>query len=490
MRGLAIVLGFLAYGAQAQGYQHWNYIRHSALLPGQGMTFRVENPSGAGIQNLMLYEGASGVSSTAMTYLLDGPMTVTATVPGPTGATRRYGFRYESTAGICILPVSIAPGADPDPADLTQLSTDPVGDELFGYANLDLTAYRTSFSNTRLYASLTNAGGGFPTSSGLTFFGYMFAMADPVLADPDTVFAILYTTNQPGIITPGLYKITGTGFGDLEKIGEIEHEIFASTNTLLVSCSISDLMSDPYFMEWYDPSDPAIGIAAFTQRITLIGGAQLADEAQGGDCFLRPVSVTPVSNTLPVLSGFSLSGSGPTAAASVTYTDANGHCPVLSEIVFDGAETFPMYPLTLVYTSPVTYSTEEGIGPLASGDWDTALLRFSDNQTDIVELEVQNTGFSEDDAAPSLALSVSPCPAMGPVGIVASLPEGTGGRVLLYDARGTIVRTLDRDLPGGCSTALTWDGLRSDGAPASQGVYFARLEAGVSAVTRKVVLLR
>ncbi|NLP06004.1 hypothetical protein GX411_08660 [Candidatus Fermentibacteria bacterium] len=489
MKVLSVVGFLIACSAQAQGYQYWNFLRHSALLPGQNMTFRVENPSGSGIQNYLLYEGASGVSSVPMSYVLDGPMTVTASVPGPTGSVRRYGFRYASAAGICILPVAIAPGADPDPADLTQLSTDPVGDEIFGYANLDLTEYRTGFSSTRIFASLSNAGGGFPTNSGLTFFGYMFAMADPALADPDTVFAILYTTNQPGIITPGLYRITGTGFGDLEKIGEIEHEIFASSNTLLVSCSISDLMSDPYFMEWYDPSDPAIGIAAFTQRITLIGGAQQADQAQGGDCFPRAVSVPPASNTLPVLSGFSLSGSGPTAAASIIYTDANGHCPVISEIVFDGAETFPMYPLTLVYTSPVTYRTEEGIGPLASGDWETALLRFSDNQTDMVELEVQNTGLPEDDGAPPLALSLSPCPSTGPVGIVAVIPEGASGRVSVYDVRGSLVRELCAP-PGGSSASVTWDGRNADGERSSPGIYCVRLEAGGSAVTGRVVLTR
>ncbi len=488
MKFLLHVVGLFVCTAQAQGYQYWNFLRHSALLPGQNMTFRVENPSGSGSQNFLLYEGASGVSSAPMSYVLDGPMTVTATVPGPTGSTRRYGFRYTSAGSICILPVAIAPGADPDPSDLTQLSTDPVGDEVFGYPNLDLTEYRTGFSNTRVFASLTNAGGGFPTSSGLTFFGYMFAMADPALASPDTVFAMLYTVSQPGIITPGLYRITGTGFGDLEKIGEIEYEVFASSNTLLVSCSISDLTSDPYFMEWYDPSDPAIGIAAFTQKITLIGGAQQADQAQGGDCFPRVVSVPPVSNTLPGLSGFSISGSGPTAAASIIYTDANGHCPVLSEIVFDGEETFPMYPLTLVYTTPVTYTTEEGIGPLASGDWETALIRFSDNQTDIVELEVQNTGLPED-GSPPLSLSLSPCPATDYVDIAAVTPEGVSGRVSVFDARGALVRELCAS-PGGSSSFMTWDGRNSDGVVSSPGIYCVRLEAGGNAVTGRVVLLR
>ncbi len=488
MRSLAVLLGLITCVVQAQGYQFWNYLRHSALLPGQTMTFRVENPSGSGIQNFLLYEGASGVASTTMSYVLDGPMTVTATVPGPVGSARRYGFRHTAPGGIDILPVCIATGVDPDPPDLTQLVTDPVGDEVFGYTNLDLTECRTSFSSSRIYASLTNAGGGFPVSSGLVFFGYMFAMADPELASPDTVFAILYTLNQPGIITPGLYKITGTGFGDLEKIGEIQSEVFPSSNTLLISCSISDLTSDPDFMEWYDPSDPAVGVAAFTQRITLTGGAQLADQTQGGDCFLRQISVQPGVNTLPGISGFGISGSGATARASIVYTDADGHCPVLSEIEFDGAETFQMYPSTLVYSSPVTYQTEQGIDPLATGDWDVAVISFSDNQTDIVELEVFNTGI-EGGVEDVVSLSVSPCPAWGSVGVEAVVPAGVTGRIAVYDVRGALVRELCDAAPGGGGFSTTWDG-SDGGSPASPGIYFVRLEAGVSAVTRRVVLLR
>jgi hypothetical protein len=489
MRSLAVLLGLLACGAEAQGYQFWNFLRHSAMIPGQNMVFRVENPSGSGMQNFILYEGASGVSSAPMSPVTDGPMTVTATVPGPTSSTRRYGFRHTGAGGISILPVSLGPGADPDPPDLTQLTTDPVGDEIFGYTNLDLTECRTSFSDSRIFASLSNAGGGFPTNSGITFFGYMFAMADPAQADPDTIFAILYTTNQPGIITPGLYKITGTGFGDLEKIGEIEYELFASSNTLLLSCSFSDLTSDPDFMEWYDPSDPAAGIAAFTQRITLTGGAQIADETTGGDCFLRDLAVAPSTNHLPEIYGFQIAGSGSSAVAGITYADEDGHCPVLSEIVFDGTESFPMYPLALVYTSPVGYATDEGIGPLSTGDWESAVIRFSDNQTDVVELEVQNTGIHEwNPDAPGL--SVFPNPAAGPLSIEAVIPRGARGTVSVYDARGLLVGVLCDDAPGGGSIDIEWGATGSDGAPLPSGIYLVQLRTGAGIATRMAVLIR
>jgi hypothetical protein len=89
-----------------------------------------------------------------------------------------------------------------------------------------------------------------------------------------------------------------------------------------------------------------------------------------------------------------------------------------------------------------------------------------------------------------MVLSVTPCPATGPVTIVATLPAGVEGRVSLFDARGILARELCADVPGGCSTSLTWDGRDCDGLQSSQGIYFVRLEAGGSTVTGRVVLLR
>ena len=487
MRGSAFAVLILACLAQAQGYAFWNYLRHSALLPGQNVTIRAENPSGSGIQNYLLYEG-SGITATPMSPVLDGPSTITATVPGPASSTRRYGFRMLDGADIALFPVSLAPGADPSPGGLSPVSTDPTGDELFGYNNLDLVEYRVSFSDTRLYASLKNAGGGFPVSQGLTFFGYLFAVADPSLSAPDTVFALLFTVNQPGIITPGLYRITGTGFGDLEKIGEIDYEVFASANSIVLSCLISDLLEDPYFSEWFDPTDPALGVAAFTQRITLSGGALEADEAPGGDCWLRELAISPGANHLPALSGFSVGGSGATATASIVYADQDGHCPVLSEIVFDGAEAWPLHPLTLDYSAPVTYRTVEGIEPLATGDWQEAVLRFSDNQTDIVEYDVQNTGIGE--AGTGLSVTIAPNPFCGPLSIEILMPFPGKASAEVYDLRGALVETVYEGPLAGGITTLVWQGLDSSGRYAVPGAYIIRVVFPGGTETRRVVLLR
>ena len=87
--------------------------------------------------------------------------------------------------------------------------------------NLDLTECRIGRDGTRLYAALTNAGGGFPVNSGLTFFSYLLGINNPADSDPDTVFAMIHTITAAGIIAPGLYQINGTGIDDLVRIGDI-----------------------------------------------------------------------------------------------------------------------------------------------------------------------------------------------------------------------------------------------------------------------------
>jgi flagellar hook assembly protein FlgD len=60
----------------------------------------------------------------------------------------------------------------------------------------------------------------------------------------------------------------------------------------------------------------------------------------------------------------------------------------------------------------------------------------------------------------------------------------------VYDLAGRRVRNLASGrIPGGLH-ARTWDGRNEDGRPVATGVYFYRLKAAETSLTRKVVLLR
>ncbi len=493
MRRVLAAICVMLIGSTAHAYDYWNSLRHSSLLPGNTVSIRMENPSGAGAENFILYDTDTGITEEAMAPLLDGPSTLSATVPGPLAAARYYGFRLKQGDELDLMPVRIAAGITPEPTDLTRLAEDVAGDALFGYVNLDLVDCRVGFSNDRFYAALRNAGGRFPVNQGLTFFGYLLGIANPSQADPDTVWGLMQTYQQAGIISPGLYRITGTGLSNLTKIGQVQVQEFPATNTLLISCLLADLYADPYFMSWFDPADPALGVAGFTQKITLLGGAAEADRSPAGTCYLRDYAISPGVNQLPELTSGDIQDLGSGPFAQIEYSDPNGHCPVLSEIVFDGDRSFLMRPLTLDYNSPVVYRTDPGIEPLADSSWVTAVFRFSDNQSDVVEYVITPTGIADSNrriVAPKVFVSNFPNPFSESTTIGVYLPEAAHVEICIYDVSGAHVSTIvDRLVAPGWQQFPWRVGDGQTGDPRS-GVYFARVYAGGSVQVRKMVAVR
>jgi hypothetical protein len=265
---------------------------------------------------------------------------------------------------------------------------------------------------------------------------------------------------------------------------------FAAENTLLLSCNLADLEADPYFMSWYDPADPAIGVAGFTQRITLLGGAAEADRTPGGRCRLRELAIAPAANQLPGLEGLSFEGSGAGAYAQLTYSDPNGDCPIAAEIVFDGGIPYPMRPQTLDYGSPVIYRSDAGIEPLASDSWSRAVARFSDNISDTVSVEAAATAVDGGRATPPMRALASPNPfgAFVSIEIEASTEERV--RVAIFDVRGALVRTLANGVAGTGVRRLVWDGRDERGLPCASGLYFCRISSPREAITQKLLKVR
>jgi hypothetical protein len=80
-------------------------------------------------------------------------------------------------------------------------------------------------------------------------------------------------------------------------------------------------------------------------------------------------------------------------------------------------------------------------------------------------------------------------PSRGAVALRLALPSAGRVRVAMYDVRGREVRVLrDARVEAGLY-AVTWDGRDASGAPAGEGVYFARLETAGRALTQRVVRL-
>jgi hypothetical protein len=487
---LATAAGTLGWAVPARAFTLWNDLRRSALLPGDQVTIRVENPHGPGIVNTILYRDG-GVQDATMEAVADGPSTLEATVPGPAGGPRGYGFRLVQGGEVDLLAVRVPDGVTPGLADLTRVGTDPTGDEVFGRDHLDLVDCRVSRDDTRLYASLTNDGGGFPVGSGLTFFSYFLGITDPAASDPDTVFALIQTVDVPGIIEPGLYQINGTGLDDLVKIGEITATELPGQDTIVLSCLLADLEASAVFQQWYDPADPRLGVAGFTQRITLLGGAQEADRTEGGVWHLREVALQPGTNTLPTLADLTVPEPGSGDPATVTYADAEAHCPVVAELEITspgGTETVPLRPQSLAYDSPVSYASVPDLPPLVDGTWTRIVARFSDDQNQLVEEQL--TAVAVSDPRPGIQLHAAPNPFAGRTEFAFAMPRAGAAELAVYDLAGRRVATLiSGTLPAG-SHGATWDGRDDAGRAQPSGVYVYRLRTATQVAVQRVTLLR
>jgi hypothetical protein len=481
-----LLFAALAVAGQAAAFSLWNDIRTSAPLPGDQVTIRVESAQGSGLINTILF-AQDGVQAAPLATVPDGPSTLEATVPGPVSARRYYGFRLEQPDAIDLLPVRLADGTTPVPADLTHLADDPVGDENFGRVNLDLTGCRLSRDGTRLYAALSNAGGGFPVNSGLTFFSYLLGINNPADDDPDTVLAMIQTITAAGIIEPGLYQVNGTGIDDLEKIGEITTTEYPAQNTLVLSCALADLEANPFFQGWLDPADPRIGVAGFSQQITILGGVQEADSTPGGVWHQRVLALDPGPSALPELADLVLPEPGSGGTVTVIYADADAHCPVIAELDVDGT-VYPLRPQTLDYTQPVVYASDPGLPPFENGTWLQAVARFSDNATDLVELTANAVGVA--DARTGLQMRAAPNPFGGHTDIAFELPRAQSVRLAVFDVTGRRITTLvDGAMPAG-RHLRAWNGRDGSGRPQPAGVYFTRLQTADQVVVRRLTLTR
>lgn len=480
----------LAAPVPSGGYVLWNNFRTSALHPDNLVTVRIENPHGEGLVNTILYLDGT-ILETALSPVMDGQSTLAALTPGPVGQRRYYGFRLLQGSERDLLPVRLADGIEPVPGQLTQLTTDPLGDEVFGRPHLDLVECRVSYSGTHLYAALRNSGGGFPVVQSLTFFSYLFGLSNPAEPEPSVVWALLHTYSTPG---SGLYRVMGSGLDDLVKIGNITVQEFAVQNTLLLSCLLSDLLADTAFAAWYDLADPRVAVGAFTQRITILGGAQEADRITGGRLHLRALSRDPGPNTLPQLSGFAISPPGAQAVAEIVYTDADAHCPVFAEIVLSGTDggAYPLYPQSLNYGGPVVYRSQTGILALVNGSWTGAETRFSDNTVDVVtaNLAVAATPEGETALGAQLRLRGAPNPFTGQTVFSFLMPAAGSARLAVHDLAGrTVAVLIDSECAAGSQTVL-WGGRDRHGTPQPAGVYFYRLQTRHGEAVRRITLVR
>ncbi|MCI0516038.1 hypothetical protein L0128_22735 [candidate division KSB1 bacterium] len=339
----------------AQGYDHWNFLRYSAVMANDSLKVRVEDNAPVNKPHSIIFKGQSTLIERPMNGVVDAGATYEASVPAPIADTSFLGLRLVDSNRVHLIPPYFKGSEMPALSELIQMSSDVAGDDLFKLNFLDIAADFVACSREKLFYGLRNAGGGFPVMEGFTFYSYLGAIINPDdQSEKPIVFCLIYTINQPGMITPGLYRIMGSGLGDLIKIGEIETRIALNENLIIMSCRLKDLYNDPYFKAWYQPENPRFSIAAITQRISLVEGTKEADRSSGATLYPRALPIGPFTNQLPQLSNAQVTQVEGENLLEIRYFDPNTNFPLTAEVIFDDETThrYLLFPLTSLSLKP------------------------------------------------------------------------------------------------------------------------------------------
>jgi len=335
----------------------WQDIRFSGRTASGEVLMRFETAQSALQENLVWHDPGSGVSQISPTLIEPAANGYQASVP--TGTARKYLGLSVAAAGSQrqLLPVYYAGTDLPSLSQLTKASDDPANDQSTNYR--DIIADYISFSGTKLYGAIRNRGGGFPYTSsfGTQINSYMVVFANPA-DDPDDPNAIawgmVYWNVALGGLSPGLYKLQGT---EATRIGDIESQVVSSSNLLVMSCNIADLLAQPEFAAWYDPADPLLGMQSLINRTTIVPFETVAmDQSPGANIRPVPLFVDPTPNFLPVLSQPQFHDADGDVYFSALYSDPEANFPleVRARLANDDS-TVPMFSQATDFSQPVLY---------------------------------------------------------------------------------------------------------------------------------------
>ncbi|HNX01668.1 MAG TPA: T9SS type A sorting domain-containing protein, partial [Candidatus Cloacimonadota bacterium] len=348
---------------------------------------------------------------------------------------------------------------------------------------------------SRLYIAIENNGGGFPTSQGFVFYSYIGVFSEPNNHDPNqTVFGLMYTVTQAGIISPGLYKITGTGLSDLVRIGGITIQTTSGTNILILSCLWSDLLADPDFNNWYVNSQ-SFGFMAMTQRITLTGGTVEADRTPGAVIYPVNEVYTPVINQIPVIYDPTpiavLPDPYPGCLLAIRYQDENDDIPLQAKAIFDGIHEFDFIHMGESINGDMVFETSMDVTDIFFSNWHSLTYRFWYTNTDYVDTTVVNTGIHDPvTPLPALHCSIYPNPFAGDVNILVDNPKKQKVVISIFNIRGQCVKELYSGILEKGTTNLQWFNSHQFQATKASGVYFVGIKTDNLTLEKKIILVK
>ncbi len=385
---------------------------------------------------------------------------------------------------------SNAGDAFPPPKNLMANPGTEVGGDIEDPLNwaLDLDGFWVSYSDTYLYATLSNVTGSWPTAH--TIFGpwfiYSLVIDNPDAGADSFAYALVYG-DVPLVAASGLYFVDARDT-TYTRIGDIDCQI--ADGDLNMRCKLADLYAAPHF----GPDNPSgyynLGVGTATVWLANLGNA--ADSSCVHSYYHRTETGVLGSNTAPHLSdpGYTFSTeqgvNGAMFTFGVTYSDSDGNLPTVRRVYVDGSPIEMGAGPDHDYASGVEFTADADL----TLDDHVFFFSFSDGLA-TVETDQDTihpvTGVPEGSTAVALR-SIWPSPARGGASFIFTLPAASKGTLSLYDVSGRLVRKLWSGQGGRASCA--WDGRDGEGALVPSGVYFARLSSPQGTDVGKLVVLR
>lgn len=476
-RLLILLLVLLAGSAFAQFANPFSVIRHSARDANGDLHLRWDDLSaGLGTMECYYAAGTSNWSSIAVNSLPN--LEMEALAPYSYGQKLRYRLRYNMDymgEAMCALHPAYwdAETFPPNINRMAYIGTDPTGDSLMVYSpNLDLEESYMAMGPEKLYFSMQNASGFFPTMNTITSFNiYMATIVNPETVVDTLAYAMIYSFNIPGVLSNGLYKLrydSVTSMPTFTRLGNIQAQV--SSGTLHMACTLSDLTNDPDFGAWPNMSN-TLAMTGMTMAITIENmqpNLGIGDYSTPAVAVMEDNFYQQTANILPTveISSFDFD----TNTLTLSYYDNQGDFPLIAEVRSAYGIPVDVYPVGSDYSNPVSYVAQIPINEVGDLPW-----RFSDNGVDFVSGIYHAVANDDPLQVPTVISCTMPNP-------VRELPlklklDGLSREPLqvnVYNLRGQKVAKLYDNMPADKSLELSWNGV-SNTHRLPSGLYFVEI---------------
>ncbi|MEA2095150.1 MAG: T9SS type A sorting domain-containing protein [Candidatus Cloacimonadota bacterium] len=474
--------------AQIPEISFWNNIRNSSYTQNDEIHIRCETIDLPGLETEIFYSTIAGWENIEMINL--SGLTYEAIIPALPAETQFCRFRTETDTIVGMMSAYQQNDLFPSEDELGFIADDPIGDNIDPDSpNLDITGNYFGYSDTRFYAGITNESGEFPLDVGglfpITYYFYVTTILNPetVLID-SVVYAMIYC-DIPMLMSPGLYKISGTEFSleTFELIGSIEAEVVG--DQLQMACDIETLTGDENFGEWPNITN-SIGVEILTAKYTLPTEFLMTDLAKISLQFIDQYEIESIINILPEISELEGTNSG---LFTCIYYDENGHFTITAEVIVDG-EVFQLDPLSFDYSEEVIFENATG-----SYGWDEATFRFSDNNYEFVEETIINNSSSDDELSivnSTLRNYPNPFNPSTTISFSLTTEHKESTELVIYNLKGQKVKSYPvHQFTNSQVHQVIWDGTDENGQSVASGIYLYKLNInGTDVAVSKCILLK